>query len=280
MGGIGNQLFQFAAGTSLALRHRTDFVLDLGWFRYEGRDVTTRRSFSLPQLGINARTVAFTPSRLQRWDRGARAMFFSKRRLKVIRQREGEFRADARVLGAPDDVLLLGYWQSELYFADHGDALRATIRFPPATRKYERYDGVVEQSTAIAVHIRRADYVTDAQTNAVHGVLQPAYYRRALDYVASCVRDPTAVVFSDDPEWVRAEFACPFRLIVVDGGDAVQDLRLMSRCSHHIIANSSFSWWGAWLGERPQSVVVAPEQWFMDETVDTRDVVPLRWQRL
>jgi hypothetical protein len=281
MGGMGNQLFQFAAGRRLASRHGSELLLDLGWFRHEGKSVATPRSFQLGGFEVAAGLTELQPRVLAGWERKRRWSLSSRRRLEVIRQRDSDAALDERVLGAPDDVLLLGYWQSEKYFVDAADVVRRELRFPDEPdERYAHVDEIARNPSAVAVHVRRGDYVAHPETSAVHGALGRDYYRRALELVAARVEDSQFLAFSDEPEWVERELAPEFRLMVVTGGDAHQELRLMSRCTHHVIANSSFSWWGAWLGEQNDSVVVAPARWFSDPGVDTSSVIPERWVRL
>lgn len=280
MGGLGNQLFQFAAGRRLAVRHGAELVLDLGWFKHEGRTLARSRPYALDGFEFDARSTVFHPRALRAFEERRRSPL-SRRRLDVIRQRDGDQAVDERVLEAPDDVLLIGYWQSEAYFLDVADLVRSEVRIRAApTARYAAFDALVERASAVAVHVRRGDYVSNPTTKAFHGVLGRDYYRRAVAHVAERVRDPVLVAFSDEPGWVERELASDLSLTVVSGGDAFQELRLMSRCVHHIIANSSFSWWGAWLGERAGSVVVAPARWFADPDIDASRIVPERWQRL
>lgn len=280
MGGLGNQLFQIAAGRRLATRHGSELVLDLGWFRHEARHFATPRSYELGDVEFDAHATAVRPRVLKALEAGRRPRF-SSLSLEVIRQREGDYAVDERVLEASDDVLLIGYWQSEAYFADAADAVRNELRIRMTyAGPYAIFEPVVDGPSAVAVHIRRGDYVSNPETRAFHGSLDRQYYRRALAYVAERVSDPIFVAFSDDPEWVERELARELDLTVVSGGDALRELGLMSRCTHHVIANSSFSWWGAWLGEQEESIVVAPQRWFADPCVDTRSMVPVRWRRL
>jgi Glycosyl transferase family 11 len=280
MGGLGNQLFQFAAARRLAHVRESELVLDLGWFRHEGKQFAVRRAYELGNFALSARTTTISPRAVAAHERGKRPRF-SPAQLEVIRQHENDFGVDERVLNASDDALLIGYWQSEAYFADVTTALRHELRFTRAVAApYARFQQVIDDPAAVAVHFRRGDYVANPQTYAFHGVLGREYYRRALVHVEDRVPNPVFVAFSDDPDWVEREFVSDFDLKVVRGGDAFQELHLMSRCSHHVIANSSFSWWGAWLGEREESVVVAPLRWFADPRADPSAIVPSRWQRL
>ncbi|HEY2374035.1 MAG TPA: alpha-1,2-fucosyltransferase [Gaiellaceae bacterium] len=257
-------------------------MLDLGWFRHESPSVITPRMFALDTFNLAVRTTELSPHVVARWQErsGGLVRWLGRRPLNVVRQREGDFAVDDRVIGAADGVLLVGYWQSEAYFSDARDVIRSELRFPGLSSAYTQSESTVANPSAVSVHVRRGDYVTSPQTNAVHGALGVDYYRRALAHVANRVSKPSFIVFSDDPEWVERELARELPLTVVSGGDPVQELGLMSRCTHHVIANSSFSWWGAWLGEREGSVIVAPERWFADPNVETRDIVPARWRRL
>ena len=279
MGGLGNQLFQFAAGRRLASRHGSELVLDLGWFRYEAGRFGTPRRYELKGLGVEARTKVLHPRTVAALDLERRRRV-SRRRLTLIRQREGDYGVDERVLSADDDVLLIGYWQSETYFADTADAIRAELQISRAPSVVDAQLAGRPKGNAVAVHVRRGDYVSNPTTREFHGVLDRDYYRRALEFVSKRVDDPVFVAFSDEPEWVRRELASELPLNVVSTGDALEDLRSMSRCLHHVTANSSFGWWGAWLGERDGSVICAPQRWFADEQADTGSIVPERWQRL
>ena len=136
---------------------------------------------------------------------------------------------------------------------------------------------------AICVHIRRGDYVSDPATARVHELCPPAYYRKGLALAASRLARPKAFVFSDDPNWVRANFSAPVPMTVVDinaPGDACWDLSLMAACRSFVIANSSLSWWAAWLGSAPEKRVIAPESWFKDPGKNTDDLIPAGWARI
>lgn len=269
MGGLGNQLFQYAAGRRLAIKHETELVLDLGWIRHESHTVTTPREFELEPFNLAADRVEFDPREVASWD--GRQRWFSRRSgLTVVRQREGDMRVDSRVLQAGNDVLLIGYWQSEQYFVDIRDVIRAELEV----------GSIRADVGATAVHVRRGDYVAHEQTGAFHGVLPERYYRDALELVTQRSGSSRFSAFSDDPDWVERELAPSLGLELVRNGTPYDDLRRMAGCQHHVIANSSFSWWGAWLGEGEASVVVAPARWFADPTVDTTSVIPDRWVRI
>jgi len=137
---------------------------------------------------------------------------------------------------------------------------------------------------SVGVHVRRGDYVSDKRTNEFHGCCGTDYYAKALTYVMDRCPDPVFYVFSDDIEWVSAHMTFPGKTVYVksDPQAPAADMHMMSRCSHQIIANSSFSWWGAWLNNDPNKIVVAPRRWFADElhNANTKDLIPESWVRL
>jgi hypothetical protein len=282
-GGLGNQLFEYAAGRSLALRHGAELVLDLS----ELAAATTPRTYALEPFGLPARTVAdvrsYEPApagsslrvRLGAWRHGRGST------LTVLRQKGFAFQDE--YFAAPDDTHLVGYWQSERYFAEYAHVIREELaRTPRADGPAARALAEVSAAGAasVSVHVRRGDYVADAATNRYHGTLEAEWYRAALAAVEERTGPLRAFVFSDDLNWCRRHLCLSCPVGYVDAGSPADDLLAMSRCVHHVVANSSFSWWGAWLGEGLDSVVVAPRRWVRDESIDTRYVVPERWLRL
>ena len=185
-------------------------------------------------------------------------------------------------LSLGDGAYLDGYWQSERYFAEVAQVARAefALRRPPDAENQRMLDAI-RGAEAVGIHARRGDYVTDARTRDVHGHAPAEYYAAAVARIRSLVRAPAFFVFSDDPAWAAQHLRVDPATVIVghnDAGRDYEDLRLMSACRHHIIANSTFSWWAAWLGERPGQRVIAPRHWFRDGP-DARDLVPARWER-
>jgi hypothetical protein len=142
----------------------------------------------------------------------------------------------------------------------------------------------MEAVESVSLHVRRGDYVSNARANAVHGTCSLAYYRQAIALVRERVIAPRFFIFSDDISWARAHLSfddAPATFVDWNGPEAPQeDLRLMARCRHHVIANSSLSWWGAWLSTTPGQIVVSPRDWFSTNNDRARDVVPERWIRI
>ena len=280
LGGLGNQMFQYAAGRALAWRRDVPFQVDRRAFaEYKthafGLDCFRAEIADAPADQLPG---AVKESRLNRLLRP-----FMRAPLKVYAERAFTF--DAEVASLPDGTYLDGYWQSEKYFADCADLIRAdfTVRHAPSADN-QRWLGMVANGNSVSLHIRRGDYVSNASAAAVHGTCDLDYYRRAVDHIRQATgQAPVLFVFSDDPDWVAANLDLPCETHLVRNNDAAtnyEDLRMMTACRHHVIANSSFSWWGAWLDARPDAITVAPKRWFAAGTPDARDLVPGRWVRL
>jgi hypothetical protein len=183
----------------------------------------------------------------------------------------------------PSQCYLTGYWQSEKYFSSVEAEIRKDFTFnKPLIDRNLELSAKMATCGSISLHIRRGDYVSDAQTSAILGVCPLDYYRNAVAYVADRVANPQFFVFSDDIEWARENLGLDHPSEYIDhnrGAESYCDMQLMSKCRHHIIANSSFSWWGAWLNPHADKIVVAPKRWFAG-SLDSTDLVPQTWTRL
>jgi hypothetical protein len=176
-----------------------------------------------------------------------------------------------------EPVEIVGYWQSHRYFAPAEARVREAFRFrvPLPTAP------ALQSDESVAVHVRRGDYLAPKRA-ARFGVLAPEYYTDAMALVAARVREPSFLVFSDDAAWCRDRFGGDDRVTIVapDGRDPRRDLQLMAACRHHVVANSSFSWWAAWLGESADQVVVAPAGWHRDPSLRPDDLIRPGWLQL
>ena len=259
LGRLGNNLFQYAAGLALARRHDVPLVLDASWFNRSG----WRQVSCIRRLPIRARVVrTFSPaSRLLRNMTGRHHWEWLHR--PVFREDPGDQRFRDVLSGLPSECVLMGYFQSPLHFRAVEEELRADldmqrIDWPAAVRREAEAmsaDGVV------AVHVRRTDYLTLPQ----FAVCGDAYYDTCMDILRGRIPGARFVIFSDDPEWCAARFRggdCRVAGAALSAGDPLVDLFLMSCASHHIIANSSYSWWAAWLGRKPGQQVLCPPRWY------------------
>jgi hypothetical protein len=268
IGGLGNQLFQYAMGRSLSLLNDTQLLLDVTAFE-NGYKL---RRYSLEHFSVSACTLS-----------GSHLQEFTSSRFATVSEASMRFDGDRYLRKYEGNVFLSGYWQSEMYFKHIGSLLRNEIKVASdLTGRNLAVSKLISATTSVSVHIRRGDY-TNAQVQAVHGLSSMEYYKMALDYILSRIEGVTLFVFSDDMEWTRANFISKAPIHFVDHNSAekdFEDLRLMSTCQHHIIANSTFSWWGAWLNPTKDKIVVAPRQWFATSSLDDRDIVPEEWIRL
>jgi hypothetical protein len=282
IGGLGNQLFQYALGRTLAASRSTTLKLDIT--DYETYKV---QAYALRHFNV----IESFATRDEIWrlrGGGWMARQLSRRLHRLIPFRkdsyilEKGFAFDPEVLRSPDDVYLEGYWQSEKYFTSIEGLLRRefTIRHSLSGRNQE-IAARIAGCNAVSLHVRRGDYVSNPDSSRVHGVCGADYHQAAVRRIAEVVPQPHLFVFSDDPQWAAGNLHLDHPATIVTGNDIrrdYEDLHLMSLCKHHIVANSSFSWWGAWLDTNPDKIVIAPERWFAHEQHDTRDLFPPTWQ--
>jgi hypothetical protein len=291
MGGLGNQMFQYAAGRSLALRLGAALKLDRSYL--DGPQTgNTRRSFELDGLKVLEKfadpwEVAELTGRESTWPRMLflrlrQALGFTRFRPNVLR--ESDFRFQPEFQCASGDVYLEGFWQSEKYFAGIAEILRNEFSIGRSLEGRDRaFAEAIAGGNTVSVHVRRGDYVRHPEAFRYHGVCGMEYYRRCMEIISGKVQEPHYVVFTDEPGWARENFPGSCRMTFVDWDSPRKgcvDLELMRKCRHHIIANSSFSWWGAWLCENPEKMVLAPERWVIDPSVDTKDLLPESWVRV
>ena len=291
MGGLGNQMFQYALGRRLALERNVPLRLDLGWFaEARERGVDTVRDYMLGGWRVAAQaasaedlarfdTAALTAGRLGRL---VRRILPAWQRAPVIYERGPG--VDQRALRVKPPAYLHGYWQSEKYFDSIGETLRAEfVPAAPVCAYIAELAAYAADASTVSLHVRRGDYASNAATQAFHGLCSPQYYAAAAALIAAKLPAPRFLVFSDEPDWARENLRLGWPMRVVEhapGSSPHQEMWLMSRCAHHVIANSSFSWWGAWLRPAPGKTVVAPKQWFRDPAHDGPDRLPASWLRV
>ena len=286
-GGLGNQLFQYATGRAHSLRTNSDLFLDLSQLdRDRGPQVSKRslhlEAFDLPVEYVDRESKyifdGILTERIPRIVADLNQSLATRLFKLYLENRPLTF--DPRVLELPSDVIIDGYWQSERYFDSFTEILRNEISVsnPLQGENRQWYDRISETSS-ISVHVRRGDYVS------LGWALPPAYYRSALNHICCETSEINLFFFSDDMDWVRAHHQDllpdhnDFKINYIECNDKKnphEDLRLMRTCDHHITANSSFSWWGAWLDDSEAKQIVAPDYWVHD-SVYTLDIVPNRW---
>ena len=282
-GGLGNQMFQYAVGRALSLRLKTNLGLDSSWFD-DNKYLDTNRQFGLDAFNIASR-------KLERVDlKGIKLRrFFSKFGLSsknYIKEKYFNFNKD--IVHLSDDVYLDGYWQSEKYFSDFEETIKNdfNLRYPLSREAAGVHEIIIHAPVSCAIHIRRGDYVVNPGINFYHGACSLRYYRDAVDYIKkySLSTEVSFFVFSDDINWVKKNFIIEKGIFIEfenrDGFKDQEEMILMSRCQHQIIANSTFSWWGAWLNKNKQKIILAPDKWFNNVLIDTKDLLPDSWIKI
>jgi hypothetical protein len=280
-GGLGNQLFQYAAGRSLSLRVNAPLKLDLSWFL--GR---TDRFYSLAPFAVSADTCTdrfpFSNRAKALSSRISKRLFAS--RMGVPIKREPHFHFDPSFENIQKPCFLEGYWQSEAYFKRYSEEIRRDFNLTePVPERCKAVAEEIKSADAICVHFRRGDYISNTQAAKLHGICSVDYYQRAVKHLGETVKNPKCFIFSDDLAWVKNSLQLPFETKIVDINSAESahwDLYLMTQCKHFVIANSSLSWWGAWLGKASNKKVVAPSRWFLADDKIDRDLIPKRWERM
>ena len=259
LGRTGNNLFQYAVGRVLAEKHAVPLVLDGSWFNAAGWAEVSH----LLKLPLRATVV-------RRCSPGCRILrkitgrhYWEYRGVPVLREPDDDQTFNRRILAAPADCMLFGYFQSPLYFQEIAVALRAELNalLRGALRVADELPATLGATNAVAVHVRRKDYLD----LPIFQVCDAHYYQQAMRQMRARLPAARFHIFSDDPAWCRGEFREPDQQVIDSGSAAanpLHDLYLMSLASHHIIANSSYSWWAAWLAEKPGQQVILPERWY------------------
>ena len=279
LGGLGNQLFQYAMGRALADARQVELVLDPRFILRKG----CISGLAIDEFAIRARYLTDTE-----------AAYFKEPIWKLSRALRRQINPwlgyyhetvhsfDAAALTQSLEVMLSGFWQSERYFSNYGHQLRTDLvlksQMPSAAVKLAKQ---MASGPSVAMHVRRGDYLTDPKALVKHGVTSAHYYQTALQLMIEKLGDVDLYVFSDDPDWVRTNIQHPKIIFVSDFGfSAEQDLWLISACQHQIIANSSFSWWGAYLNDYASKIIVAPQPWFDAKHMAQQDIIPADWNTL
>lgn len=269
MGGLGNQMFQYAIARRLAIDTGAEVRFDVSYLGSEAPGLTPRK-YGLDKFDVQGRIA--TSSEVQKvLGSGARRTFVKAwNRLVPIPFKtavyESGYAYEAQVLNARPTVYLSGYWQSPEYFEKAADTIRRDFQLKngltPSGLEWLRK---IQAAPAVSIHVRRGDFLHSPLMIAFHGVTDADFYKTALRHVTSRAKVASVFVFTDEPDWVRDNLDIGRDFEVVAGaGDAAdqEELSLMAACQHHIISNSSFGWWGAWLGRNSDKVMVAPKQWF------------------
>jgi hypothetical protein len=283
IGGLGNQMFQYAAGKAASMQKGVAYKLDISSF--ETYDL--HRGFELGKvfncsIAVSDRQDIKNILGWQGHGKVRQALtrpkmrFLGKRELVI----EPHFHYWPSFNEIPDNACLYGYWQSEKYFQHIAEELRHDFTFKePLNEENAEIEKKIRTVNSVSLHIRRGDYVNDSKTAKVLSLCSLEYYFSAVKSLSEKVNSPHFFIFSDDIEWAKSHLKINFPCDYIsnnEGDKSYIDMRLMSLCQHNIIANSSFSWWGAWLNNNKDKIVIAPGKWFLNKN-NTKDLYPTDW---
>tara|TARA_Y100001968_G_scaffold333308_1_gene395391 strand:- start:2477 stop:3361 length:885 start_codon:yes stop_codon:yes gene_type:complete len=281
-GGLGNQLFQYATAKSLALRLGVGLTLDLSWF-IDNKSQHTQ--YILDRFKIDEQI--FLPS--QYIPRKVRIFlyktikFLSLFGFTLPHIEEVDFKYTNKLLDINNPVILDGYWQNEIYFSKYRDEIKPLIKLNSKinSKDYQLIERI-KGSNSICLHIRRGDYISNTNASRIHGICSKEYYLKAIQVVSNSIQAPLFFIFSDEPHWVRSNFNFDCQSIYIDSNllNPEIDFTLMSYCKHFIIANSTFSWWAAWLSESKNKKIIAPKQWFLNKELNDSFSLDQKWIRI
>jgi hypothetical protein len=275
-GGLGNQMFQYAVARHLALKHRCEVALDAREYALQKKRTFDLGAFKLAE-NIVICGAGDLPEKTSRW------RFFSTgaKKTNVFQERHFHYDSSVQRIGPP--VFLKGYFQSPEYFLGSEELLRSEFKLKDeGGDAFLYWRSRIAGKNGISLHVRRGDFLESGITS-VHGVLPTDYYERALALI-DCRSSAQAevFVFTDDPEWVKANLKVGRKFELISGSKMkpIEEMTLMAMCANHVIANSTFSWWGAWLNPDVSKSVVAPRRWFSAEAarrMNTADLFPQGW---
>ena len=283
-GGLGNQMFQYALAKSLSIRKDDTFKLDISFY---SRQVL--RKFDLNMFNIEENYA--TKKDINLYAGEENILFKLKRKLNIPLNRPISYFSekkdsifDENVFKYRNTIYLDGYWQNQKYFQNIKDDLIQDFTLKDSLGDSSKgYLRKIKETNSIGMHIRRGDYVHDSHTNSVHGVCGLDYYENSEKYCNNKISNATYFIFSDDIQWCKNNLNfIENKIFIEESKNAVEDLELMKNCKHNIIANSTFSWWGAWLNENPEKIVISPFKWFVncEMNKNTSTLIPGTWLRL
>lgn len=276
VGGLGNQMFEYASGYAIARENNTKLYYDKSWFVEKNSTVWTM-GYALECFNITAKPIDPTEYRVK----NQLSVLDKVKKYSVVEFKEEGLKFTTKPFELGDRLVLDGYWQSEKYFIKYRDEILKEFSFKdkPSEKNKKAHNQIVS-TTSVSLHVRRGDYASHKQTNETHGLTSLEYYEKAIDYIVSKVGEVEIFVFSDEPDWCKKNIKTPYPMTFISGNIGHEDMQLMSSCKHHIVANSSFSWWGAWLNPSEEKIVVAPKKWFNDKKLDSSDLIPESWVKL
>jgi hypothetical protein len=282
-GGLGNQMFQYAFGISLAKTKKQKLYFDLSFLEQPVLDNSyTKRNYELKIFkNIKIKSVSTILLFLSR--NTVTRKIVNKLGFKVLSNyQEQNFSFDEKIGKEVISYYYDGYWQSYKYFNNHIDIIKDSFIFQENVLNIYNLSILhnIRGNESCSIHIRRADYLSKNALN-FHGTCNLDYYQKAVDFICSKIKSIQFFIFSDDYSWAKENIKVTVENSFLIEGNHYEnswiDMFLMSQCSHNIIANSSFSWWGAWLNKNPNKIIISPQDWFAEKSINTTDLLPKDW---
>jgi len=284
-GGLGNQMFQYAFAKHLAVKNNTDLVLDLSYIesKLPFKKFSTPMQYELDIFNIDAKLEKLFFGNAVTYP-FAKSEFILKTKIntkKLNLLKENNLSFNAEYLNFPDNSFIQGNFQSELYFKEIEKIIRKDFTFnTKLDNENQHILEQIQQTNAVAVHIRRGDYLSIKKNASKFRSLDINYYKNAVNILENKTEQPAYFIFSDNIEWAKNHLNLEAKTTFINhnkGKNSYLDMFLMSQCKHNIIANSTFSWWSAWLNSNHKKLVIAPKIWFLTEEFNQNDIVPKSW---
>lgn len=292
MGGLGNQMFQYAFGLVISKKLNQDFFFDLSFYE----DQTERYDFTPRKLALNIfglKLPQVSKSEISKFYRVIKPTTFTDKIYRSISGRkyylENGPHYDENVDKITNNTYCEGYFQDEKYFDNASEEIRGVFKFENDRYLYDRkilqlYKEITS-SVSVCIHIRRGDYITNPTNAKIFGTLSKGYYLKAIDHIEKTINSKTKkYIFSNDPKWCQETFSGYSDITIIDenysGPNGTTHFWLMTKCKHFIIANSSFSWWAAWLGNNPNKIICRPFPWFINNEFKSASVCPDSWFKI
>lgn len=288
IGGLGNQMFQYAAGRSLAHMHQTELYLDTTFLDKNPNGAYTKRNLELSIFDIDLKKVSPEQKLLFNIDQSNKYSRTLQRRFpklfKNMYAAESGNLFQKQFFNFPENTYLDGFWQSEKYFKSIESIIIQEFK-PKESLNAENENWLekIKSVNSVSVHVRRGDYVSLKNAKEHHGNVTKQYYQSAIKSLKEKNRDIELFVFSDDLEWCENNLKFDISTYYVDVNQQQNfhlDLYLMSHCRSNVIANSSFSWWAAWLNQNRDKTIIAPKEWFANNVMSSKDLIPDTWIQL
>ena len=256
-GGLGNQMFQWAYGRSLSIKHNRQLLIDKNFYSHQG---TLVRYFELNKFKISPKDLDHS-----------NIESFKNKPMKLLS--DPNFFVEHNII-EDENYYLDGYWQSEKFFSENREIILEDFYFISDKILNISNELLFDDNLIIGLHVRRGDYVESKDMYPLQSI---DYYKNALDQIGKYDK---LLIFSDDISWCEDNFNFD-NMIFSRGFDSVEDMTLMSKCHHNIIANSSFSWWGAYLNKNVNKKVIAPSLWYGPKmNIETKDLIPESWIKI